>query len=614
MAKRSIQRPDGSSSGQIDIQDPFQLVRHLARSQSDPRKAVAELVQNALDEQASKVVITRRREQREAVLSIVDNGRGVLPHLPRNDALTTIAKSIGQSRKRQMSFDERMRAAMLGQYGIGLLGFWSIGHELRMLSRVNDSEVWCLTLWEDSPKYEVYRLAADVTHGPGTWTEIQVRRMHAAAITATAGARMAAYLSVELRGQLLRHASELVITDGVSRSAKDHAHVVRPAELAGKRLKLPTEYAVPGYTYPVSVQLYYAGDSEDVSLKLACAGAIVEDDLRNAGVIDFAPWNEARLAGVVDFPHLDVPPGSRRGVVPNEAFQAMVDILRERASEVRAALDAVAASDASTVSGETQKQLAKWFKQATQHVPHLDWFALAGRRPGGTDEGGPGQTIPATDAQPEKETPEPITTLPDSGERAQASLLPAGPWTELVAMPKRLKLGFGETRTIRVFAVDADRRETQEEVEIRAEIDGLVSCTKNNGGFWEVSAPNAPNAGSIHFISTARPKVHVTVPFEIAAQDREGNNNGIPKPEEVNEPQATWRSRWTHERWQVNVGHPDYNALAGSGKARLQYLAYLLAKEVIARNFPRPEVGAILEEMVGVLAALERARITKTAK
>jgi hypothetical protein len=68
------------------------------------------------------------------------------------------------------------------------------------------------------------------------------------------------------------------------------------------------------------------------------------------------------------------------------------------------------------------------------------------------------------------------------------------------------------------------------------------------------------------------------------------------------------------ERWQINIGHADYGALATSGKARLQYLAYLLAKEVIARNFPRPEIGSILEEMVGVLSALERARIPKATR
>jgi len=44
-----------------------------------------------------------------------------------------------------------------------------------------------------------------------------------------------------------------------------------------------------------------------------------------------------------------------------------------------------------------------------------------------------------------------------------------------------------------------------------------------------------------------------------------------------------------------------------SKRPRLRYLASLLAKEVVSRNFPQPGVGAILEELVGLLAALERA-------
>lgn len=37
--------------------DPFDLIRWLARSQSDPRKAVAEFVQNSIDAQARHVAI-----------------------------------------------------------------------------------------------------------------------------------------------------------------------------------------------------------------------------------------------------------------------------------------------------------------------------------------------------------------------------------------------------------------------------------------------------------------------------------------------------------------------------------------------------------------------------
>jgi hypothetical protein len=35
--------------GRLKVHDPFELIRWLALSQTDPRKALAELVQNSLD-------------------------------------------------------------------------------------------------------------------------------------------------------------------------------------------------------------------------------------------------------------------------------------------------------------------------------------------------------------------------------------------------------------------------------------------------------------------------------------------------------------------------------------------------------------------------------------
>jgi DNA mismatch repair protein MutL len=60
-------------------QDPFDLIRLLARSQSDPRKAVAELVQNSLDAGARRVEITWFNERGLRALRIADDGAGVFP-------------------------------------------------------------------------------------------------------------------------------------------------------------------------------------------------------------------------------------------------------------------------------------------------------------------------------------------------------------------------------------------------------------------------------------------------------------------------------------------------------------------------------------------------------
>src|SRR3954451_3246381 len=87
--------------------DPFDLIRWLARSQTDPRKAVAELVQNSIDAHARQVIIERRRLRGGAALVVRDDGEGVLPGLGREAALRFIASNIGSSQKRRLSPEQR---------------------------------------------------------------------------------------------------------------------------------------------------------------------------------------------------------------------------------------------------------------------------------------------------------------------------------------------------------------------------------------------------------------------------------------------------------------------------------------------------------------------------
>ena len=147
--------PRVSQSVKLKPADPFDLIRWLARSQSDPRKAVAELVQNSIDANARTIRIERRRVRRAPGLVIRDDGDGVMPDLLREDALRAIATNIGHSRKRGLSPRERQEQVVAGKYGIGLLGFWSVGHRMDIRSRVGGSEVCVLRLVEDDEKAEI---------------------------------------------------------------------------------------------------------------------------------------------------------------------------------------------------------------------------------------------------------------------------------------------------------------------------------------------------------------------------------------------------------------------------------------------------------------------------
>jgi HSP90 family molecular chaperone len=118
-------------------------------SQPDPRKALAELVQNSLDAGARRIRVTRIRERKIPCLRIYDNGEGVIPEMDRREALQYVATHIGHSRKRSLSPEERMALMTQGQFGIGLLGFWSLGDMLEMRSAVPGQRAHRLVLYRD---------------------------------------------------------------------------------------------------------------------------------------------------------------------------------------------------------------------------------------------------------------------------------------------------------------------------------------------------------------------------------------------------------------------------------------------------------------------------------
>jgi hypothetical protein len=136
-------------TGRLRVHDPFELIRWLALSQPDPRKALAELVQNSLDAGARTIRVVRRREKGRACLVIWDDGEGVIPELDRPEALRFIATHVGHRRKRSLTPQQRLELLTQGQYGIGLLGFWSLGEVLEMRTSVPGQRPHRLVLFRD---------------------------------------------------------------------------------------------------------------------------------------------------------------------------------------------------------------------------------------------------------------------------------------------------------------------------------------------------------------------------------------------------------------------------------------------------------------------------------
>ncbi len=323
MARRAARQRSGAITGNLRPADPFELIRWLARSQNDPRKALAELVQNSLDAGAGRVQIIRVRERGTTALHVVDDGSGVLPEFSREEALAYIATHIGHSRKRNLTPEQRRELMLQGKYGIGLLGFWSIGTDFEMRSQVNDSEPWVLRLTEDQSRFAIERLRGRLPLR-GTWTEIVVRQLHRAAFISLGARRIADYLAAELRGQLLARPVTITVHDRIARGRAPKLLQVQPVRYPGQPLQLPDTIDTPEGMLRIELYLLGEGAAEPGRVTVSCVGTIVYDDLCECELVDFRhpPWSSGRVTGMLDFAGFEVAPGTRRGVQPNDAASA----------------------------------------------------------------------------------------------------------------------------------------------------------------------------------------------------------------------------------------------------------------------------------------------------
>jgi hypothetical protein len=601
--------------GRLKPADPFELIRWLARSQPDPRKALAELVQNAIDAQARNIRITRMRERGVAMLRIVDDGEGVIPELPRAAALQYIATHIGHSRKRNLTPEQRRELMLQGKYGIGLLGFWAIGEVLEMRTKLGDGPAWLLRLHEDAPQYEIEPFRTRLDLGD-CYTEVIVRNLHRPASSSLTARRMAIYLASELRGQLLAHDPRVIVHDRVARGRSQKVIEVKPERFSGERLPLPEEMAVPGFQ-PVRLEIYLlpVGAPEEGRIAVSCNGTIVYDQLVQFEVVDLRrmPWIEPRLTGLIEFPDFQVPPGSRRGVVPDQAALAFAEALRGIEPRLREQIRNVEEHAAAEIEADILRQIERAFRDVPRLAPEYDFFAVRTRDR--TLLGAPGSAEGADrEGRQEPEAAEGLG-LPDGGVDEigvgeQTELLPAGVLASLHVLPAKTRVECLGERRLRAELRDAIGTRIQRAVRIDWECPVGLGAVESCGGRVALFRAGAePGAATV--IATAEESGQVArgeASVEIVEQlgGSPSQRAGIPEPIFVDEGASAWRSRMVDGRWEVNSGHPDFHAASESSKRKVRYLTALLGKEIVLHSFPAPQLGAALERLVGVLTITER--------
>lgn len=613
--RRKAARDEHVLRGRLKVHDPFELVRWLALSQPDPRKALAELVQNSLDAGARSIRVTRVRDRGVPILRILDDGEGVIPELDRPEALRHIATHIGHSRKRSLSPEERLRLLTQGQYGIGLLGFWSLGEALEMRSAVPGQRPHRLILYRNRPDFLI-----EPIHGRSLfedrWTEVVVVGLHREAMGALVARRAADYLAGELRGQLLARRVDLLLEDRMARGRAEKLVPVRPRRFLGERIAGLERLEVPGLP-PIQLEIHLQDGDGDLAEPLAvyAAGTLVAESFHELAALGLErrPWTDPRLTGMIDFPGLSAAPGSRRGVVPDEAAGAFARALRALEPVLREALDRLEQRRVEELDRKLVRDLQRAFRGFFRQQPSYTLLEVQadGDRGEGpkAGEGAAGETFGAAggvavepDLPPGLEMPNLPAELP----------FPPEPLASVELRPGAVRLPLGGARQVQARPLDRHGRAPRGPVSCHWRLDGEAATLADLiDGEPRVTVRAGEHAGTavLRVVAHSFDGREAVADAPVVVSDEAGrgrSDEGIPEPELVDHPGAPWRSRYLDGRWQVNSAHREYRAIRDKPALKVRYLAMLFAKEVVLRSTQDPRLEKPLEQLVEIAAYADR--------
>jgi len=574
------------TTGTLQIGDQWNAITIIAHSQTHPLKAICELVENAVDAGARSVRIIRRRQRGQTFIAIEDDGRGVAPTVKGRPDFERIATHLCDSMKRQL--DVRGRQGVHGEFGIGLLSFWSLGEELRMTSAGSDGRPFELHLVRGRREYVIRPVRGLLT---AAGTRVMVGPLLDATRNIVTGDKIARYLSAELRDRIRRTGVTIVVVDRLT-----HREIpVVPREFDGEPLDLPRRYPTP--LGDVQVELYARSGGEGSGGVALCKdGTRVLRDIAELLPFQQAPWTDSRLEGLIDFDRIALAPGTRAGVVADAALEALVTAGEAIARDVNAALEKVDAAESERASRQILRQVHKAFTTALADLPPEDYLFFDVPKPGEVAATGSRGEAFASGTDSEAGSPsvsrEPVLFPPDAGPLAAVRIVPRHP---------RRPPG-GEAKLSAVVRDAAGIRITSG-VSLHWRLVSGTAWLSADAVACNVRADAVGRA--VVEVTARQEEIEVTDTVEVKFTEDSGDgptSRGLPSYRLEAEHGRPWRSRYepASNEIVINSAHRDFSASRSSTARHRRYIGKLYAKEVVLSNFPHESPAEALERFVEI--------------
>ncbi len=588
-AKQTVRR----QSGKLRIGDDWNAITIIAQSQQSPLKAVAELVENSIDARAGNIVITRGKEKGQHYLRITDDGIGIPKDADGLPDFQYVATHICDSLKRRLLHEER--EGVQGEYGIGLLSFWTLGGGLVLTSAGADGRIYEMRMGKGDPRYAITERRRLF---PEKGTEVIVQPL-LPGIRNLSGEKMQWYLASELRDRIKRAGVQIRVVDRQARSQ----HTVIPREFSGRLLHQLPPIEVSGKE--VYLELYLNDPNPENHVGLYRHGTRVMEDVIILDAFQRDPWNSGCLQGIIDAPSLNLTPGTRTGILQDEQFEALcralepVDILLIQAIEEQKRAAEKKASKA------ILRSIHRAFREALLALPEeeYDWFKISD----GKDEARHSRRKPGLPLLDDGEDALEGSRQAVSAQQKEFFDFP-GPLHSVIISPAACTVPVGETRKFRAIPRDRTRRLVEEGLVFDwmiAEGAGELSDSESEMAIFR--APKEPglirlrvNVRQADMACQAEALITVTDALLPDSPKPSRGRQGLPAYTFERAPGELWRSRYDETRNLIiiNNAHRDFVYAARSRALKLRYICRLYIKELVHSNFPGLSPDHLLERMV----------------
>ena len=587
-----------SERGKLRIGDDWNAIRIIALSQSNPLKAIAQLVENSIDAHAKTVVITRGREHGGYYLKVKDDGDGVPLDPGGLPDFKYVATHICDSIKRRLKTNGD-GGGIQGEFGIGLLSFWTVGDVLSMTSKGADQRAYQMTMRRGDPRYAV-NVRRTLFAEPGT--ELKISPL-LEGIRSLSGEKVQWYLASELRDRIRDTHVRITVIDKLARKQ----YQVEPRKFEGRLLhQLPAVRSPFGEAY---AELYLTEPDEDCRVALTRGGTRVIEDLGTLPGLERPPWNSRYLQGLIDVPYLNLTPGTRSGIVHDERYASFVEGLVKLEAHLNDLIDAQRRAEEEQANRESLRVIQRAFREAMLVLPReeYDWFDIPSRIPQDSGASEPRGGLESGDMHGEEAALG--VEEPQKEASAQRQFFDyAGPLHSVLISPTTSTVAVKESRRFRALPRDRSRRRVEEDLTFAWAIlegGGTLSSTSDQEITFE--APDSPvlvrlsvTVSQRDIRCSAEALVTVTDSLDLSVSPSVANARGLPGYTFERAAGELWRSRFDAVRnlIVVNSGHRDFVFATRTRALQLRYIVRLYVKELVLRNFAGMQAEQIAERMV----------------